>query len=223
MRTKTITLTEREAVRVYYDPDPISPREHDNLTTIATWHRHYALGDVQPRINPDEYLRDLLADLSVVYDADAGLLDLMSAFRRAGGIVQPLWLFDHSGITISLAPFSCPWDSGQVGLVTVLPSEIDDAFGDGTEDKIERAMACLQDEVDTYDTFLRGAVYGFEVVSEWIDEHGKVMDTEHIDSCWGFIDADRPGSGALDAMKWYVADHLHDALEDAFRNPQHRA
>lgn len=29
----------------------------------------------------------------------------------------PLFLYDHSGITMSTGPFHCPWDSGQVGFI----------------------------------------------------------------------------------------------------------
>ena len=32
-------------------------------------------------------------------------------------IILPLFLYDHSGITMSTGPFSCPWDSGQVGWI----------------------------------------------------------------------------------------------------------
>ena len=32
-------------------------------------------------------------------------------------VILPLYLYDHSGITISTAPFSCNWDSGQIGFI----------------------------------------------------------------------------------------------------------
>jgi hypothetical protein len=32
-------------------------------------------------------------------------------------VVLPLYLYDHSGLTISTSPFSCRWDSGQVGYI----------------------------------------------------------------------------------------------------------
>ena len=31
--------------------------------------------------------------------------------------ILPLFLLDHSGLTISTSPFSCPWDSGQIGFI----------------------------------------------------------------------------------------------------------
>jgi hypothetical protein len=32
-------------------------------------------------------------------------------------VILPLYLYDHGGITMSIGPFSCPWDSGQVGWI----------------------------------------------------------------------------------------------------------
>ena len=32
-------------------------------------------------------------------------------------LMLPLYLYDHSGITMNTTGFSCPWDSGQVGWI----------------------------------------------------------------------------------------------------------
>ena len=34
-------------------------------------------------------------------------------------IILPLYLYDHSGISMKTTPFSCQWDSGQVGWIYV--------------------------------------------------------------------------------------------------------
>jgi hypothetical protein len=43
------------------------------------------------------------------------LLELTEQIQ--GLVILPLYLYDHGGITISCSPFSCPWDSGQVGWI----------------------------------------------------------------------------------------------------------
>lgn len=43
------------------------------------------------------------------------LYDLVRATDKY--VILPLYLYDHSGITISTEPFSCPWDSWQVGWI----------------------------------------------------------------------------------------------------------
>lgn len=90
------------------------------------------------------------------------------------GVVLPLYLYDHSGITISTGRFSCPWDSGQVGFIYMTKAEIDEHF-DGDA---EKAKACLQSEVEEYDQYLTGDVYGCVIE----DDNG-----DNIESCWGFF------------------------------------
>jgi len=34
-------------------------------------------------------------------------------------IILPLYLYDHSGITMNTTGFSCGWDSGQVGYIVM--------------------------------------------------------------------------------------------------------
>ena len=42
-----------------------------------------------------------------------GLISMLESID--GFVFLPLYLFDHSGITMNTSGFSCPWDSGQVG------------------------------------------------------------------------------------------------------------
>ena len=99
--------------------------------------------------------------------------DLVATIEREGGIIVPVFLYEHSGQTISAAPFSCPWDSGKVGFWAATGAQIKAEF-DGDKDK---ARACIISEIKTMDHYLRGNVYGFTI------EDGD----EQVDSCWGFI------------------------------------
>lgn len=44
-------------------------------------------------------------------------------------IVLPLYLYDHSGITMNTTGFSCPWDSGQVGWIYASKEDALKEFG----------------------------------------------------------------------------------------------
>ena len=100
-----------------------------------------------------------------------------------GGICLPLYLYDHSGITISCGPFSCPWDSGQVGYVFITREEILYEWGNMGKAKVvtkkmrEQAENVLRGEVETYDQYLTGEVYGYIIEDE---------DGNELDACWGF-------------------------------------
>lgn len=74
-----------------------------------------------------------------------------------------LYAYVHGSISLSLSPFSCPWDSGVAGYV-VAPDK-------------DRAQAL----VNIYNHALTGTNYRFEVV----DETGEVVDT-----CTGYWSED---------------------------------
>jgi hypothetical protein len=183
-------------VKILHDDTAESPREHDNLGVMACWHRRYNLGDIQPKEDPAEWLKENAPE---------------------GSVVLPLYLMDHSGISISTGPFGCAWDSGQVGWIVATPDAIREAF------MVKRITAkirtkveeCLKSEVSTYDDFLTGNVWGYILAAS--DEcpqcRQHVPKDDQSDSCWGFI-----GSDALDAMKAHVADEHHAALEAAWNN-----
>lgn len=89
--------------------------------------------------------------------------------------ILPLYLYDHSGITISTAEFSCPWDSGQVGFIYAEKDNLTKQFGDNLN--LAEVKNILIAEVKEYDSYLQGECYGFELYKN----------EELHDSCWGFI------------------------------------
>lgn len=176
-------------IRVQCDDSPESPREWDNLGTMVCWHGRYNLGDVDGQ---REYSStdDFWFDISGVED-NGEEEDLERAIKVAyeKNIILPLYLYDHSGITMSTGPFSCPWDSGQVGYIYVSLEKVRDEYKWKriTKERRERIEKYLTGEVETYDMYLRGDVYGFTITRE--DEDGEEVD---IDSCWGFYGYDDP-------------------------------
>jgi len=165
-------LTHR--VKVCVDDMPINPRkDYDNFGTMACWHRRYDLGDVQPRQLPDEYIADL----------------------PNGSLILPLFLIDHSGLSIRCGKdFSdCDpqgWDSGQVGIIHASPEDIAKEFGAGA-DATDKARKLLATEVETFDAYLQGDCYGFVI---------EDADGNHVDSCYGFLAYDtrtREGKQAM--------------------------
>ena len=146
-------------INLIQDPYPENPREaFDNLGTMVCWHRRYKLGDEQPTCNPTEFWDEL---------------------DRGDHIILPLYLLDHSGITISTEPFSCPWDSGQVGWIYMPISTARENWSSLPEGELhEAAERCLRAEVEEYDAYLRGDAWGYTIE----DEHG-----DEIESCWGFL------------------------------------
>ena len=121
-------------------------------------------------------------------------------------LILPLYLYDHSGITMSCSntyPYNDRWDGGQVGWIYASYDEIKKEYGKLNEENIDKADSLLLREVETYDSYLRGETYGFT-----IEENGV-----EVDSCWGFMGDLKE---ALEDMKDNVSDehrHLFDHID----------
>ena len=126
--------------------------------------------------------------------------DVIKSLRKLKCVLIPLYLMDHGALSISTSAFSCPWDSGCVGLIVATPQKIRECYGIKNVTKRRRAQAVesLNSQVKEYDDYLTGNVYGFDIV----DESGDV-----IDSCCGFYGYDHKKSGLLETAKAEI-DHL---------------
>ncbi len=163
METKTIGKYE---ITILPDEDPRNPREDDNLGTMVCFHPNYNLGDKHEYRQGDYCGWDELGD-AISKNEDAG-------------VILPLYLFDHSGITISTRPFNCPFDSMRVGFIFISKEKMRYEYsykrvGQKLKDRVE---IYLKAEVQCYDQYLRGDMYWFCITDT---ETGK-----EIDTCWGF-------------------------------------
>ena len=157
------------------DPDPIDPRtEFEQLGRLVCWHRRYALGDKHDWPSPEEF---------------------EVAMEKRPHIRLPVYLYDHSGITISTVPFSCPWDSGQIGWIFVEWTKLRAAFPKlrRRADLETEGKRMLRAEIVEYDQYLIGDVWCARV---------ETPDGDIRDSCSGFF-----GSGyAIEEGRRMLAD-----------------
>ena len=177
-------------IKIHRDEHNESPRDWDNLGTMICWHSRYNLGDVQTS-NPHNY-----------YEPDQWWEENMP-MKDIAAILE-LYLYDHGGITMRTSPFSCPWDSGGVGYIYITKEKVRKEYGKKRISKQlkARVKTYLQGEVETYDNYLTGEVYGYVVE----DQGG-----EHVDSCWGFYGYksgswDYMLSEARGAVDWRIED-----------------
>ena len=166
-------------LKVYYDNNAENPREWDNLSKMVCFHRRYSLGDEH---NYREFDYHSWEDLKRAIEKDNDV-----------AVILPLYMYDHSGITISTTPFSCPWDSGQIGWVYITKEDIRKEYNIKrvTKKYIEKATKILLAEVKIYDDYLRGETYGFV-----LEKDGEVLD-----SCWGFYGSDFCTNGMKEQIK----------------------
>jgi hypothetical protein len=134
-----------------------NPRVWEPLGHMICAHSRYELGDEQ--INSSDY--NSWEEIEQELKNDPEVL-----------LWIPLYLYDHGGITMSTKPFSCGWDSGQVGFI-YMTHEAATNFNN-----VEDMENCLLDEVKTYSAWLEGDVVGYFV---------KDSDGEILDSCGGYV------------------------------------
>ena len=95
-------------------------------------------------------------------------------------VILPLYLYDHSGLSISCShsyPYNDRWDAGQVGWIFAGHDKIKNEYGAVNEETLKQAKQLLISETETYDNYLRGECYGYVIEK----------DGEEVDSCWGFL------------------------------------
>lgn len=108
----------------------------------------------------------------------------------------PLWLYDHSGITMSCGnwnPYNDSWDSCCVGFIFMTKEASFKELAATEESWRDKAIAVMEAEVETYDQYLRGEVYSYTLYEE--SANGEWTE---IDSCWGFFGDDLLENGILD-------------------------
>lgn len=182
MRNEPVEIIEYKgySIKIYHDDSAESTREWDNIGTMVCWHRRYNLGDKHTFSDPEEFLE--------------------WAKTQKGILILRLYLYDHSGISMSTGSFigkaqHAEWDSGQVGFIYVTKEKIIEEYGKGKK-AIAKAEKYLEGEVEIYDQYLRGNVYGFNV------EH----ENGYTDSCWGFYGSDFEKNGLLN-------DHARPSID----------
>jgi len=181
-------------IKIFNDESPESPRTSmDNLGTMICFHRRYNLGDKHD-YNQNDYSGWEEQRKSIEKNEDTC-------------VILPLYLYDHSGITISTSPFSCRWDSGQIGWVFVSKKKVRKEYGVKriTQELIEKVTKVLEGEVETYDQYLTGDIYGYEIVEVTKCDHGHEHET-FKDSCWGYYGQEVCMSEAENIVKYYTKD-----------------
>ena len=172
--------------RIERDTDAENPRTgFDNPGKMVCWHSRYKLGDEQPRQEVDEWLYELADYKKDRCDLDEfpSIGQMIKRIERHY-IILPLYLYDHSGITMNTSGFSCRWDSGQVGFIYLSKAE---ARNEYKRNWVKMAKKYLESEVETYDAYISGEVYGYVIESYYEDEDGEeIVEDDHYDSCWGF-------------------------------------
>ncbi len=186
-------------VKIVHDIDPQNPREWDQLGIMAGFHGKYNIGDNDPGL--------MLDDGTIDSDDYPGWDEMEADLRRRGALcIKTLYLYDHSGTSLSTRSFAgrahhASWDSGRVGFIFTTRKRIQEALGKSrlTSKTRQRVEYLLDAEVKEYDQFMTGDVFGYIIE----DGHGN-----DVDSCWGFYGFKVVKQEAADQLRWFVENEL---------------
>jgi len=177
-------------INIEQSNDNLNPRtEWDNGGTMVCFHRRYNLGDQNHGFDsPDEVMEHINSD------------KVLAAL--------PLFLYDHSGITMSTGAFSCNFDSGQVGMIFIDQAGCDMiGYDEGwrksnyPELTMKEALEkVLEAEVKEYDKSIAQGTYMYD-----IEETG--------DSCGGFLGYDHEESGLMEYAKNSIDCEINSRME----------
>ena len=167
------------------DNDTPSPRqEMDNIGHIVSWCDE-APGDERPQCDYNTWLiefADLIMGEEQFYRKNQAIETIESKF-----IFLPVYAYKHGGIVLSLAEFSCKFDSGQIGWIYLAK---EDLKKHGMRDEAH-AIKVLEGEIKTYNQYVSGEII------EWVleDEDGNC-----IESLMGIYEYDKE-EDTLDYIK----------------------
>lgn len=203
-------------IQIVNDEDGPNPRqEFDNFGHIVCWHSRYCLGDVDRNCKHKErWHRDF-----------ESFREYFLEHKDEFAVILTLYLYDHSGITLRVdkSGFEMAdadgWDWGPVGLTYCTLEEVWKEYGKTTsspdepfsltqhvitQEMKDKAKALLIAEVETYDQYLTGDVWGYTVdtyIGE-TEEDGEPVDPEdylETDDLWEEVMETGYVSGGKDA------------------------
>jgi len=161
-------------IEVKQDENAESPREWDNFGHMVCFHKRYNLGDKDTNLTSDMFRS--------WKELENYLINEMKAI-----IIAPLYMYDHSIQRIKIGNFyNCglpqghaQFDSGQIGYIYATDTDIKENFDVQriTKKVIEQAKKVIEGEVNTYDAWISGQVYGYNIKNE---------KDNNLDGCWGY-------------------------------------
>jgi hypothetical protein len=156
---------------IVQDFDTMSPRDDDTISRLVLSHNRFDFPNEDGyNFNDFSSWEELAAEIG----------------KNSGTHITPVYMYDHSGIVIKASkngnPFSCGWDSGQIGFVYT-NADLVEYFGVAEED----VEGHLIDEVYMYSQYVSGDMYAYYIY----DESGEV-----VESCGGYYEEEGAALGA---------------------------
>lgn len=194
-------LAERDGFRLRIEQNECLPDprvDFDHLCTMVCFHDRYTLGDKHE------------------YHPATALDDVLEENQPEGIWAMPLYLMDHSGLSMRTDPGlfqacdSAGWDWGKVGFIYVSKAAMRNEFPSIRTDLelAHKAEEIMRYEVEEYDQYLQGDVWVWSIERKCTDpECGHWLYVESCGGYFGYEYAEQEGKDAFeDHMKGVEAE-----------------
>jgi hypothetical protein len=143
-------------IKICQDPEMPHPRlDFDNQSKVICFSKKFYIGDKHSFKTPDEALEWLEANTDDIW-------------------IWKIYMRNHGGLVLSITSFNDRWDSGHIGWAYILRKDVPDE---------DIAIATIQNEIQMYNHYLSGSVYGYIIDSDVIQDNNQ----------WGYYgDIDLP-------------------------------
>jgi hypothetical protein len=170
------------------DMEPFDTRDNDNLGRMICFHNRYDLGDKKTEWYEQnaEYFKDFISG-DMKNDPEEYPCDIPEV-----AVALPLYLYDHSGITMNCGGFShidsARWDWGCVGFIYITKDKVLKEFGRKrlTKKLLKRAEEYLAGEVHAYAQYLEGDIAYWRTEAPADEEGGLGETVDLMGGYYGF-------------------------------------
>ena len=145
--------------------------------------------------------------------ANNEMMILLQTHATESIAIMPVFVYEHSMISISTGSYGDPWDSGCAGFAYIEKDKYEKMCGKDTWD-IELVRQNIEMEVHTYDQYLQGDVYCY-----WDEEYD--VDTNHFEcseSCGSFYSDNWGEELAMELVNdmWHEPEIITEEEAEAF-------
>lgn len=190
-------------LRLEQDRDAQNPRDWDNAGKMVCFHKRYLLP------NEGEYNRDHFDSWD----------ELGTQLKKDGAkVILPIYMYDHSGLSVKTTPFQCRWGSGQIGFIYLDIKTILENWSWKWLSPVQRETLkeSLRSEVETFSQYISGDVWGFIfekhspgiIVDDTLGDFEENDSWEDENSCWGFYGTDLEKNGILDHLPDWAQEQI---------------
>ena len=128
--------------------------------------------------------------------------EAMADAKENGYLIFNLYRFEHGAVAYKVGesnPFSCPWDSGQVGYVFVDKAKArkEWMWQRISKKRLDQLEQTVRNICETFSAWANGEIYGYIV---------RDADDEILESCWGYYGGDDRDYCMKEGVR--MAEHL---------------